>query len=57
MCVDRNSQWGAVFGGLGVEPPAAGGYWESGGKAPSHQRHGDLGAEPPTLENFVFFQN
>ena len=33
--------WGAVLG--------------SGGVAPSRRRHGDLGAEPPALENFAFF--
>ena len=52
----RNSQLrGAVFGGLGAEPPAARGYWGSGGKAPSRRRNGGLGAEPPALENFAFF--
>ena len=29
-------------------------FWGSGGKAPSRQRHGDLGAKPPALENFAF---
>ena len=46
---------GTVFGGLGVEPLAAGGYWESEGKAPKRRRHGGLGAEPPALVNFAFF--
>ena len=57
---------GGCFGGLGAEPPAAGGQWESGseaaagcwgfgGKAPIRQRHGGLGAEPPALGNFAFF--
>ena len=35
--VARNSQWGGCLGGLGAEPPAAGGQWEAGG----------LGAKPP----------
>ena len=52
----RNSQLrGAVFGGLGAEPPAAGGYWGSGGKAPSRWRHGGLGAEPQRLKILRFF--
>ena len=58
---------GGCLGGLGAEPPAAGGQWGSGGeapscrrlgfvgKAPSRRRHGGLGAEPPALENFAFF--
>ena len=46
---------GGCFGGLGAEPPAAGGQWGSGGKAPSRRRHGGLGAKPPALENFAFF--
>ena len=41
--VARNSQWG---GGL---------FWGSGGKAPSRWRHGGRQAEPPALENLVFF--
>ena len=36
---------GGYFGGLRAEPQAAGGQWGSG----------DLGAEPPALENFAFF--
>ena len=58
---------GGLFGGLGAEPPAAGGQWGLGasppaaggwgfgGKAPSRRRHGGLGAEPPALEKFAFF--
>ena len=53
--IARNSQLRGCYGGLGAEPPAAGGYWGSGGKAPSRRRHGGLGAEPPALENFAFF--
>ena len=65
--VARNLQWGGCLGGLGAEPPAAGGQWGSGGKAPSaggwgfggkapsRRRHGGLGAETPALENFAFF--
>ena len=37
-CVARNSQWEGCLGGLGAEPPAAGGQWGSEGKAPSHRR-------------------
>ena len=61
----QKSAMGAVLGGLGVEPPAAGGQWGSGGeapsrwgsrgKAPSHQRHGGYEAEALALENFAFF--
>ena len=36
---------GGLLGGLGAEPPAAGGQWGSGG----------FGAKPPALENFAFF--
>ena len=58
---------GGCFGGLGAEPPAAGGQWGYGKEAPSRRRlgvwgkvlsrrrHGGLGAEPPALENFAFF--
>ena len=42
-----------AIGGLEAKPPAAGG-WGSEGKAYNHRRHGGLGAEPPTLENFAF---
>ena len=52
--VARNSQWGSCVGGLGEEPPAAGG-WGFRGKAPSRWRHGGLGAETLALENFAFF--
>ena len=45
---------GGCFEGLGAKPPAAG-DWGFGGEAPSRRRHGGLGAEPPTLENFAFF--
>ena len=67
--VARNSQWGGggCFGGLGAEPPAAGGQRGSEGEAPSRRRlrvwgqtpsrrrQGGLGAKPPALENFAFF--
>ena len=43
-----------AIGGLRAKPPAAR-VWGSGDKAYSHQRHGGLGAEHPTLENFAFF--
>ena len=43
------------FGGLGAEPPAAGGQMGSGGETPSHRRHGGLGAEPLALNNFGFY--
>ena len=43
------------FGGLGAEPPAAGGQMGSGGETPSGRRHGGLGAEPLALNNFGFF--
>ena len=46
---------GGCFGNLGVEPPAAGGQWGYGGKAPSRRKQGGLGAEPPALEKFAFF--
>ena len=46
---------GGLFWGLGAEPPAAGGQWGFGGKAPSRRRHEGLGAEPPALENLAFF--
>ena len=36
--VARNSQWGGCFGGLGAEPPAAGGQRGSEGEAPSRRR-------------------
>ena len=40
------------FEGLGAGPPVAGGQWGLEGEAPSCR---SLGAEPPALENFVFF--
>ena len=43
------------FGGLGTEPPAAGGLMGSESQAPSRRRHGGLGAEPLALNNFEFF--
>ena len=52
--VARNLQFGGCVRGV-VEHPAAGGQWGFGVKAPSRRRHGGLGAEPPALENFVFF--
>ena len=45
---------GGCFGGLGALSPAAGG-WGFGGSAPSHRRHGGLGAEPPGLKILHFF--
>ena len=41
---------GAVFGGVGAEPPAAGGQWGSGGKAPSRRRLGVWGQSPQPPE-------
>ena len=46
---------GGCFGGLGAEPPAAGGQMGSGGETPSRWRHGGLGAQPLALNNFGFF--
>ena len=51
----RSPQLPEANGGFGAKPPAAGGQWGSGDKAPSRRRHGGLGAEPPALENFAFF--
>ena len=34
----QKSAMGGCFGGLGAEPPAAGGQWGSGGEAPSRWR-------------------
>ena len=48
--VARNSQWGAVLGGLGAEPPVAGGQWGSGGEAPSCRRLGVWGQSPQPPE-------
>ena len=48
--VARNSQWGGCFGGLGAEPPAAGGQWGSGGEAPSRRRLGVWGQSPQPPE-------
>ena len=45
---------GGLFWGSGGAALAAGG-WGFWGKAPSHRRHGGVGAEPPALENFAFF--
>ena len=52
--VARNSQLGGCVEGV-MEHPAAGGQWGFGGKAPSRQRQGGLGAEHPALKNFAFF--
>ena len=41
---------GGCFGGLGAEPPAAGGQWESGGEAPSRRRQGVWGQSPQPPE-------
>ena len=46
---------GGCFGGLGVEPPAAGDQMGSGGETPSRRRHRGLGAKPLALNNFEFF--
>ena len=51
---------GAVFGGLGAEPPAAGGQWGSGGEAlgswgKAPRKFWAKLFEPPALENFAFF--
>ena len=46
---------GGCQGGLGAEPPAAGGQWGSGGETPNCQRYGSRGAELQALENFAFF--
>ena len=51
--VARNSQWGGCVWGCGGGAPSRRspmGVW--GG---SHRRQGELGAEPPALENFAFF--
>ena len=48
--VARNSQWGGCLGGLGAEPPAAGGQWGSGGEAPSCRRLGVWGQNPQPPE-------
>ena len=65
--VARNLQWRGCFGGLGAEPPAAGGQWGLGanppaaggwgfgGKAPSRRKHGGLGAEPQRSKILRFF--
>ena len=67
--VARNSQWGEAAmgvwgrspqqpeanGGVGANPPAAGGQWGFGGKAPSRQRHDGVEAKPPALKTFVIF--
>ena len=53
--VTKNLHWGAVFGRLEAEHPAAGGQWGSGGKAPSRRRRWGLGAWPTALKNFAFF--
>ena len=58
---------GGCFGGLGAEPPAAGGQWgleakpqaargwAFGGKAPSRRRHGGLGCGAPSARKFCIF--
>ena len=53
--VARNSQCGFVFGGLGVEPPAAGGQWGSGGKSPSCRRLGGVGRSPQQHSKILHF--
>ena len=49
-CIARNSQWGGCFGGLGAEPPAAGGQWGSGGEGPSGRKLGVWGQSPQPPE-------
>ena len=39
VCSGDGTVWGGYFGGLGAEPPAAGGHWWFGGEAPSRWRH------------------
>ena len=47
---------GGCVGGVGAEPPAAGGQRGSGGEAaPIRRRHGGLETKAPALENFAFF--
>ena len=46
--VAKISQMGGCFGGLEAEPPAAGGYWGSEGKAPSRRKR---------LKFWHFFKN
>ena len=41
---------GGCLGGLGAEPPAAGGQWGSGGEAPSCRRLGVWGKSPQPPE-------
>ena len=41
---------GGCLGGLGAEPPAAGGQWGSGGEAPSCRRLGVWGQSPQPPE-------
>ena len=49
--VARNSQWGGGYlGGLGAEPPTAGGQWGSGGEVPSCRRLGVWGQSPQPQE-------
>ena len=65
--VAKNSQWGAVFEGLGAEPqppeangglgakPLAAGGWGFGGEAPSRRRHGVWGLRPQRSKILQFF--
>ena len=56
--VARNLQWGGCLGGLGAEPPAAGGQWESGGlgaKLPAAGGTGVWGRSPQRLKILNFF--
>ena len=58
---------GGYFGGLGAEPPAAGGQWGSKGeapsclrlgvwgKAPSRRRHEGMGRSPQRSKSLHFF--
>ena len=59
---------GGCLGGLGAEPPAAGGQWESRGEVPSRRRlevweqspqppeaRGSGGGAPSTQKSCIFF--
>ena len=51
----QKSAMGGLLRGCGAEPPASGGNLGCGGEAPNRWRHWGLWAEPPAIENFVFF--
>ena len=46
---------GGLFGGLGAEPPAAGGQWESGAKPPAAEDMGVWGRKSQRLKILQFF--